>query len=80
MSTGLLNVRAAACDSRSSRRKAKVMEFPSMQGDSLTRLLLGAPAGAAITMIVGFNWGGWALGAPLTRSRRTAPTRRSLLR
>jgi hypothetical protein len=55
MSIGLLNVRAAAYDSRFSHRKAKVMEFTSiLRGGSLTRLLQGAAAGAAVTMIVGF--------------------------
>jgi hypothetical protein len=68
MSTGLHDVRAAACDSRSSHRKAKVMEFPSiLRGESLTRLLQGAAAGAAVTMIVGFNWGGWALGSTVDK-------------
>jgi hypothetical protein len=63
MSTGLLSVRAVACDSRSSYRKAKVMELPAiLQGESVTRLLQGAAAGAVLTMIIGFNWGGWALG------------------
>ena len=39
------------------------MQEPSiLQGESLTRLLQGALAGAAVTMIVGFNWGGWSLG------------------
>ncbi len=33
-----------------------------LQGPSLTRLLQGAAAGAVVTMIVGFNWGGWTLG------------------
>ena len=65
MSTGL---RAAACDRRTSHRKAKVMELPSiLQGESLTRLLQGAAAGAAATMIVGFNWGGWALGSTVDK-------------
>src|SRR5689334_23437732 len=68
MSTGSLNVRAAACDSRSSHRKAKAMELPSiLQGDSLTRLLQGAAAGAAVTMFIGFNWGGWALGSTVDK-------------
>src|SRR3954470_11052199 len=40
------------------------MELPAMlQGDSLTRLLQGAAAGAVATMVVGFNWGGWWLGS-----------------
>ena len=40
------------------------MELPAiLQGDSLTRLLQGAAAGAVATMIVGFSWGGWSLGS-----------------
>ena len=40
------------------------MQVPSMlQGESLTRLLQGAAAGAIVTMIVGFSWGGWSLGS-----------------
>ena len=36
------------------------MQVPSiLQGESLTRLLQGAAAGAVATMIIGFNWGGW---------------------
>jgi len=39
------------------------MEMPTiLKGDSLTRLLQGAAAGAIITLIVGFNWGGWVTG------------------
>lgn len=39
------------------------MEMPAiLRGDSLTRLLQGAAVGAAVTMIVGFNWGGWVTG------------------
>jgi hypothetical protein len=38
------------------------MEVPAiLQGDSLTRLLQGAVAGAVVAMIVGFGWGGWTL-------------------
>jgi hypothetical protein len=49
-------------------RKAKVMELPSiLQGPSLTRLLQGAAAGAVVTMIVGFNWGGWSLGSTVEK-------------
>ena len=36
---------------------------PILQGDSVTRLLQGAAAGAVATMIVGFYWGGWSLGS-----------------
>src|SRR5882672_11229955 len=39
------------------------MELPSiLQGPLLTRLLQGAAAGAVVTLIVGFNWGGWVTG------------------
>ena len=36
---------------------------PFLQGDSMARLAQGAIAGAAVTAIVGFNWGGWVLGS-----------------
>jgi hypothetical protein len=40
------------------------MQIPSiLQGESLTRLLQGAVAGAIATMFVGFYWGGWSLGS-----------------
>ena len=40
------------------------MQLPSiLQGESLTRLLQGAAAGAVVTMFVGFYWGGWSLGS-----------------
>jgi hypothetical protein len=40
------------------------VELPAiLQGDSLTRLLQGAAAGAVATMFVGFYWGGWSLGS-----------------
>ena len=39
------------------------MQLPSiLQGESLTRLLQGAAAGAVATMFVGFSWGGWVTG------------------
>jgi hypothetical protein len=39
------------------------MEMPAMfKGESLTRLGQGAFVGAVVTMIIGFNWGGWVLG------------------
>jgi hypothetical protein len=49
--------------------KVKVMEMPSiLQGDSLTRLLQGAAAGAGVAMIVGFGWGGWTLGSNVEKA------------
>jgi hypothetical protein len=39
------------------------MQLPAiLQGDSLTRLLQGAAAGAIATLVIGFNWGGWVTG------------------
>lgn len=39
------------------------MEMPAfLRGDSIPRLLQGAAAGAVLTLIVGFNWGGWVTG------------------
>ena len=38
------------------------MMLPSMlQGDSIKRLLQGAAAGAAVTLVLGFGWAGWRL-------------------
>jgi hypothetical protein len=40
------------------------MEIPAiLQGESLTRLAQGAFVGAVATAVIGFNWGGWTLGA-----------------
>ncbi len=40
------------------------MEITSiLKGDSLKRLLQGLALGVALTMVVGFNWGGWMLGS-----------------
>ena len=39
------------------------MQLPAiLQGDSLTRLLQGAAAGAVATLFIGFYWGGWVTG------------------
>jgi len=39
------------------------METPAiLRGDSLTRLLQGAAAGAVATLFIGFYWGGWVTG------------------
>jgi hypothetical protein len=44
------------------------MQVPSiLQGDSLKRLLQGAAVGAAVAMIVGFDWGGWMLGSSVEK-------------
>ena len=45
---------------------------PMLQGDSLTRLLQGAAAGAAITLIVGFGWAGWQLQSKATKAQNEA--------
>jgi hypothetical protein len=47
------------------------MQIPSIfQGESLTRLLQGAAAGAVATMVVGFGWGGWSLGSTADKMAR----------
>jgi hypothetical protein len=47
------------------------MPLPSiLQGESLTRLLQGAALGAIVTMIVGFNWGGWSLSSTTDKVAR----------
>jgi len=39
------------------------MGIPALlHGESLKRLVQGVAVGAVVTMIVGFNWGGWMLG------------------
>ena len=44
------------------------MELPLiLQGPSLTRVLQGAAVGAAVAIIVGFNWGGWTLRSTLEK-------------
>src|SRR6266700_5249980 len=49
--------------SETCRAKGNTMQVPSiLQGESLTRLLQGAVAGAVATMFVGFSWGGWVTG------------------
>jgi hypothetical protein len=54
--------------------KVNVMDVPSiLQGDSLKRLLQGAAAGAVVTMIVGFNWGGWTLGSTAEKVAKEQP-------
>jgi hypothetical protein len=39
------------------------MQLPAiLEGESVTRLLQGAFAGAVATLIIGFYWGGWVTG------------------
>jgi len=40
---------------------------PILQAESRTRLLQGAAAGAIITVIIGFGWGGWTRGSTATQ-------------
>jgi hypothetical protein len=55
-------------------RKAKIMEVCSiLQRPSRTRLLQGAAAGAVVTMIVGFNWGGRSRPSPSARQGAMLP-------
>jgi hypothetical protein len=42
--------------------EGQLMPLPLiLQDDTIKRLVQGAAAGAVVTMIVGFNWGGWLL-------------------
>ena len=45
---------------------------PMLQGEQLTRLLQGAAAGAAITLIAGFGWAGWQLQSKATKAASEA--------
>ena len=48
---------------RSSHRKAKAMQVPSiLLGESRTRLLQGIAVGAVASVVIGFSWGGWMTG------------------
>ena len=47
---------------------------PILQGDSLTRLLQGAAGGCAITLIVGFGWGGWQLASKAQKTAEESAT------
>jgi hypothetical protein len=52
------------------------MPLPSiLHEQSFKRLAQGAAAGAVVTMIVGFNWGGWSLES--TAAKRTDEASRS---
>lgn len=49
------------------------MQIPSiLQGESLTRLLQGAAAGAVATLVIGFYWGGWTLGSTAAKQVKNA--------
>ena len=44
------------------------MQLPKIfQGDSPTRLLQGAIAGAVATLVIGFMWGGWVTSGTATK-------------
>jgi hypothetical protein len=45
-----------------------------LQGDAPLRLFQGAAAGAIVTMVIGFGWGGWMLGGTATRMVDQAST------
>jgi hypothetical protein len=52
---------------------------PILKGDSLTRLVQGAAAGAVATMVIGFYWGGWTL-ASTTADRINEAKQASIVR
>jgi hypothetical protein len=43
-----------------------------LQGESRTRLIQGAIGGAVVTMVIGFQWGGWLLGSTAANQVREA--------
>jgi hypothetical protein len=44
------------------------MQMPSiLQGESMSRLLQGAAAGAVASIVIGFSWGGWMTGSTANR-------------
>lgn len=49
------------------------MDMPAiLQGESLTRLVQGAAVGAFVTIVIGFNWGGWTLGGTAVKMSEDA--------
>lgn len=48
---------------------------PILKGESLTRLLQGAVAGAVIVLVLGFGWGGWQLQSKAEKMADAAVTR-----
>lgn len=52
---------------RGNTMKAPSFLAPYVDGDSPTRLFQGLVVGAIATMVVGFNWGGWALGSTVEK-------------
>jgi len=72
ISVRILHVRALLAARVPLILKVKVMRVPSiLQGDSLKRLLQGAAAGAAATLIVGFSLGGWTLASTVDQIANT---------
>ena len=45
---------------------------PILQGDSLVRLIQGTLFGAFATIVIGFAWGGWTLGATAAKMSEDA--------
>ena len=49
------------------------MQLPKLlEGESLTRLLQGAAAGALATIVIGFYWGGWSLASTTEKQVKAA--------
>jgi hypothetical protein len=69
---GRVRTLRGACSDSS--KAAKIMEVRSiLHGPSFTRLLQGAAAGAVVTIIVGFNWGGRSRPSPSARQGPILP-------
>jgi hypothetical protein len=54
-----IRVSVALAPTASGERKTNMAMPAILQGESITRLLQGAAAGAIATLIAGFYWGGW---------------------
>ena len=45
-----------------------------LQAESRVRLMQGAAAGAIVTVVLGFGWGGWTLGSNAEKMAETSAT------
>jgi alpha/beta superfamily hydrolase len=47
---------------------------PILQAESRVRLMQGAAAGAVVTVVLGFGWGGWTLGSSAEKMAEQSAT------
>jgi hypothetical protein len=65
----LLNRNPSGCPRSLAPKHVGRKEVPCkiLQGESLSRLLQGAAAGAVASIVIGFSWGGWVTGTTANR-------------